>query len=42
MPEPEHYTTTEVAQKLRITESGVMKRIRRGELAAVRGGGAGG
>jgi excisionase family DNA binding protein len=39
MSEPEHYTTAEVAQKLRITENGVIKRIRRGELAAVRGGG---
>ncbi len=36
---PEHYTTAEVAEKLRITPDGVIKRIKRGELPAVRGGG---
>jgi excisionase family DNA binding protein len=38
MTEPEHYTTAEVANKLRITVSGVTKRIKRGELPAVRVG----
>jgi excisionase family DNA binding protein len=35
MPEPEHYTTTEAAVKLRMTPDGVLKRIKRGELPAV-------
>jgi excisionase family DNA binding protein len=35
MREPEHYTTTEVAAKLRMTPDGVLKRIKRGELPAV-------
>jgi excisionase family DNA binding protein len=35
MIEPEHYTTAEVAVKLRITPDGVIKRIKRGELPAV-------
>jgi excisionase family DNA binding protein len=38
MREPEHYTTAEVAEKLRITRDGVVKRILRGELTAVRSG----
>jgi excisionase family DNA binding protein len=38
MQEPQHYTTAEVANKLRITASGVTKRIKRGELPAVRVG----
>jgi excisionase family DNA binding protein len=38
MEEPEHYTTAEVANKLRITPSGVAKRIHRGQLPAVRAG----
>jgi excisionase family DNA binding protein len=38
MREPEHYTTAEVAEKLRITRDGVVKRILRGELTAVRAG----
>jgi excisionase family DNA binding protein len=38
MQEPEHYTTAEVANKLRITAAGVTKRIQRGQLAAVRVG----
>jgi excisionase family DNA binding protein len=38
MRDPEHYTTAEVAEKLRITPSGVAKRIQRGELPAVRVG----
>jgi excisionase family DNA binding protein len=38
MREPEHYTTGEVAEKLRITRDGVVKRILRGELTAVRSG----
>jgi len=36
--QPEHYTTAEVATKLRITPDGVAKRIKRGELPAVRVG----
>ena len=36
--EREHYTTAEVAEKLRITRDGVVKRIIRGELTAVREG----
>lgn len=35
MREPEHYTTTEAAAKLRMTPDGVLKRIKRGELPAV-------
>jgi excisionase family DNA binding protein len=35
MTEPEHYTTAEVAIKLRMTPDGVLKRIKRGELEAV-------
>jgi excisionase family DNA binding protein len=35
---PEHYTTAEVADKLRITPDGVAKRIKRGELPAIRVG----
>jgi len=38
MGESEHYTTAEVAEKLRITPSGVTKRILRGQLPAVRVG----
>ena len=38
MPAPEHYTTAEVAEKLRITPDGVTKRIKRGQLPAVRVG----
>jgi excisionase family DNA binding protein len=38
MQEPEHYTTAEVATKLRITPSGVARRIQRGQLPAVRVG----
>jgi excisionase family DNA binding protein len=38
MIEPEHYTTDEAATLLRITASGVTKRIQRGELPAVRVG----
>jgi excisionase family DNA binding protein len=34
----EHYTTAEVAEKLRITPDGVAKRIKRGQLPAVRVG----
>jgi excisionase family DNA binding protein len=34
----EHYTTAEVAEKLRITPAGVTKRINRGQLPAVRVG----
>jgi excisionase family DNA binding protein len=35
MQEPEHYTTVEVATKLRMTPDGVIKRIKRGELEAI-------
>jgi excisionase family DNA binding protein len=35
MSEPEHYTTAEVATKLRITPDGVVKQIKRGEIPAV-------
>jgi excisionase family DNA binding protein len=35
MREPEHYTTAEVAEKLRITPDGVAKRIKRGQIPAV-------
>jgi excisionase family DNA binding protein len=38
LEQPEHYTTAEVAAKLRITPDGVAKRIKRGELPAVRVG----
>jgi excisionase family DNA binding protein len=38
MAAPEHYTTAEVAEKLRITPDGVAKRIKRGQLPAVRVG----
>ena len=38
MREPEHYTTAEVAEKLRITPDGVAKQIKRGLLPAVRVG----
>jgi excisionase family DNA binding protein len=38
MREPEHYTTAEVAAKLRITPDGVAKRIKRGLIPAVRAG----
>jgi excisionase family DNA binding protein len=38
MRDPEHYTTAEVAEKLRITPDGVAKRIKRGELPAIRVG----
>ncbi len=38
MPAPEFYTASEVAEKLRITPDGVAKRIKRGQLPAVRVG----
>jgi excisionase family DNA binding protein len=38
MRDPEHYTTAEVAEKLRITPDGVAKRIKRGQIPAVRVG----
>ena len=38
MREPEHYTTAEVAEKLRITPDGVAKQIKRGLLPAIRVG----
>ncbi len=38
MRDPEHYTTAEVAEKLRITPDGVAKRIKRGLLPAIRVG----
>jgi excisionase family DNA binding protein len=37
--DPEYYTTTEAAQLLRITPSGVIKRIERGQLPATHLGG---
>jgi excisionase family DNA binding protein len=39
MRDPEYYTTAEAAEKLRITPAGVVKRIERGQLTAVRLGG---
>jgi excisionase family DNA binding protein len=38
MYEPEHYTTIEVAQRLRIKPGSVVKKIERGQLAAVKVG----
>jgi excisionase family DNA binding protein len=38
MPTPEFYTTAEVAAILRMTTDGVVKRIKRGQLPAVRVG----
>ena len=35
MQESAHYTVAEVATKFRMTPDGVLKRIKRGELAAV-------
>ena len=36
--EPEHYTTAEVAAKLRIKPGSVSKMITRGQLAAIKAG----
>ncbi len=38
MPEPEHYTTAEVARLLRIKPESVAKKIKRGQLPAVKAG----
>jgi excisionase family DNA binding protein len=39
--DPEYYTTAEAARLLRITPSGVVKRIERGQLPATHMGGKG-
>jgi excisionase family DNA binding protein len=38
MREPEHYTTAEVAERLRIKPGSVVKKIERGQLSAVKVG----
>jgi excisionase family DNA binding protein len=38
MREPEHYTTAEAAERLRIKPDSVAKKIKRGELAAIKVG----
>jgi excisionase family DNA binding protein len=38
MREPEHYTTAEAAERLRIKPDSVAKKIKRGQLAAIKVG----
>jgi excisionase family DNA binding protein len=38
MREPEHYTTAEAAERLRIKPDSVSRKIKRGQLAAIKVG----
>jgi excisionase family DNA binding protein len=38
MSEPEHYTTAEAAERLRIKPDSVSRKIKRGQLAAIKVG----
>jgi excisionase family DNA binding protein len=38
MREPEHYTTAEAAERLRIKPDSVARKIKRGQLAAIKVG----
>jgi excisionase family DNA binding protein len=38
MREPEHYTTTEAAERLRIKPDSVARKIKRGQLEAIKVG----